>query len=111
MEKEKLIKKELKKLIAIYEPILAEKAAIVMPMLENAAFMKVTMDELQAIINKAGCSEQYKNGENQFGRKATAEISAYNQLMKTYTALFDRLDKALPKGTAKSKLESLMSDG
>ena len=67
--KEERIKKELNRLKRIYRVLTPNKLAIVTPLLENAAFMKVTLEDLQKIINDNGCSDEYQNGANQFGKR------------------------------------------
>ena len=78
--KEQRIKTEWSRLKAIYSDLPDNKKAIVFPLLQNLAFMKITLDDLQQSINENGCSEDYKNGENQYGRKAAADLQAYNSL-------------------------------
>ena len=94
--KEQRIKTEWSRLKAIYSDLPDSKKAIVFPLLQNLAFMKITLDDLQQSINENGCSEDYKNGENQYGRKAAADLQAYNSLIKNYNAVSDRLEKLLP---------------
>lgn len=107
ISKEVRVKKEFLRLRKVYKGLPASKQLIVMPLLENLAFMKVTLDDLQKNINAAGCSEEWKNGENQFGKKASADLQAYNSLIKNYNTVSDRLDKMLPPEQRKSKLEAL----
>ena len=72
LSKETRIKRELNRLKKFYSELPQNRLAIVMPLLENMAFMKITLDDLQKSINEHGCSDEYKNGENQYGRKAGA---------------------------------------
>ena len=72
--------------------------------------MKVTLEDLQEAINENGCSEQYKNGANQYGKKASADVQAYNAMIKNYTNVLDKLDKLLPPEREKSKLEEFMNE-
>ena len=108
--KEYRIHKELNRLKRIYSALPQNKLAIVTPLLENAAFMKITLDELQDSINENGCSDEYKNGANQYGKKAAADLQAYNSLIKNYNAISDRLEKLLPPERRKGKLEELMDE-
>lgn len=78
--KEQRIKTEWSRLKAICSDLPDNKKAIVFPLLQNLAFMKITLDDLQQSINENGCSEDYKNGENQYRRKAAADLQAYNSL-------------------------------
>lgn len=110
LNKETRIKKELQRLKKIYSVLPKNKQAIVTPLLENAAFMKITLDDLQESINTNGCSDEYKNGANQYGKKAAADLQAYNSLIKNYNTISDRLEKLLPTDQKKSKLGELMNE-
>ena len=80
-------------------------------MLENAAFMIVTLADLQDEINASGAVDEYHNGANQSGKKASATIQAYNSTVKTFTALMDRLMAKLPKDQRASALSDFLSGG
>ena len=110
LSKEERIKKELLRLKRIYSGLPKNKLAIVTPLLENAAFMKITLDDLQKSINESGCSEDYKNGANQYGKKASSDLQAYNSLIKNYNTISDRLEKMLPPEERKSRLGELMNE-
>ena len=108
--KETRIKQELIRLEEIYRGLPENKLAIVIPLLENASFMKITLEDLQESINRNGCSEEYKNGENQYGKKAAADLQAYNSLLKNYNTISDRLEKLLPPEQRESRLEDLRDE-
>ena len=80
------------------------------PLLHNAAFMKVTLEDLQLAINENGVTDSYQNGANQSGTKASADLQAYNSLAKVYNALMDKLSAKLPKAARKSRLEAMMDE-
>lgn len=109
-KKETRIKDELARLSEIYKVLPPNTLAIVMPLLENAAFMKVTLDDLQEVINANGCSDDYQNGANQFGKKASADLQAYNSLIKNYNTVSDRLEKLLPPEQRKSRLREMQNE-
>ena len=109
-KKETRIKDELARLSDIYKVLPPNTLAIVMPLLENAAFMKVTLDDLQEVINANGCSDDYQNGANQFGKKASADLQAYNSLIKNYNTVSDRLEKLLPPEQRKSRLREMQDE-
>ena len=60
--------------MAHYAELPKNQMAIVEPLIQNAAFMKITLDDLQKSINADGCSEEYMNGANQYGKKASADL-------------------------------------
>lgn len=80
------------------------------PLLQNAAFMKVTLEDLQCQINENGVTDQYQNGANQSGTKASADLQAYNSLAKVYNALMDKLSGKLPKIMKQSRLAALRNE-
>lgn len=106
LSKQKRIEQELKKLNELYADLPQNKAKLLAPLIQNASFMKVTLEELQATINEEGATDEYCNGSNQFGRKQSANIQAYNSLIKNYNAVIDKLEKLLPVETKKSKLST-----
>lgn len=110
MAVDKRIKKEIARLKKIYKELPDNRFVLVLPLIENAAFMRVTLDDLQESIAANGVTEEYKNGANQYGTKASAELSAYNSTVKNYTAVIDRLDKMLPAAAAKSRLAALRDE-
>ena len=88
---------ELEKLEKLFSPLPENERAFLQPLLENAAFMRATLDELQIKIRLEGATDEYQNGANQCGVKISAAIQAYNQVMKTYHSLMDKLLAKLPE--------------
>jgi hypothetical protein len=93
---------ELARLEKLFSPLPANERTFIQPLLENAAFMRVTLDELQIKIRLEGATDEYQNGANQCGVKISAAIQAYNQLMKTYHTLMDKLMAKLPQEVNKA---------
>ena len=104
LSKVKRIEQELNKLNELYASLPENKLKLLAPLIQNASFMKVTLEELQETINSEGATDEYCNGQNQFGRKQSANIQAYNSLIKNYNAVIDKLEKLLPVETKKTKL-------
>lgn len=100
---------ELEKLEKLFCPLPENERTFIQPLLENAAFMRATLDELQIKIRLEGATDEYQNGANQCGVKISAAIQAYNQLMKTYHTLMDKLMAKLPP-EAKAKKDGLELD-
>ena len=96
MTKEKRIKQEKDFLLGFFEDATEDKLAIVIPMIENAAFMRVTLDDLQKEVLSGGVVEHYQNGENQSGMKQSAALQAYNALLKSYTNVMKSLYNYMP---------------
>ena len=67
IEKNKKINKEINKLKKIFKELPKNRKEMSEKLIENAAFMSVTLDELKDDIKKYGVKETYVNGANQFG--------------------------------------------
>ena len=69
---------------------------MITPILQNAAFMRVTLEDLQQLILEEGVVDEYQNGENQHGKKQSAALQSYNALVKNYAAVSKTLTQMLP---------------
>lgn len=94
--KEKMIDNEYKKLSKLFDGVDERKKTIIDPLLHNSAFMCVTLKELEKTIMDEGTAEEYHNGANQFGRKISADLQAYNNLLKNYQLIQTKLLKLVP---------------
>lgn len=106
-DRDKEIKKEYRALKKLFQGIPENKFALIDPLLHNQAFMKIILDELQEAIKAEGAVEEYQNGANQKGRKASANLQAYNNTVKQFNAINKRLAEMLPEEKKLSKLEML----
>lgn len=97
LSKEERIKAELDRITKFFEKADGNQRAIVTPLLQNASFMKVTLEDLQKVINTEGTTERYQNGQNQHGFKSSASLQAYNSLIKNYTSVIKSLSAILPQ--------------
>ena len=100
LDKDALIKKEVTKLTNIFKNLSTGTKNSITNLINEAAFMSVSLSELRAIINKKGYIEEYQNGENQKGIKKAAEVDIYNSLIKHYMAIMKQLLDLLPKTEA-----------
>ena len=96
MTKEERINDELTRISRRFEKADGNQRAIAAPLIQNAAFMKVTLEDLQEIINAEGVVDEYKNGANQYGMKQSATLQSYNALIKNYASVIKTLSQILP---------------
>ena len=94
--KEKRIKQELTRISKFFEKADGNQRALVAPLLQNAAFMAITLEDLQETINAEGATDEYQNGANQRGIKQSATLQSYNALIKNYTTVIKALSAVLP---------------
>ena len=92
-----LIENEKNRIGHYFEGMPENKKAIISPLIQNAAFMKVTLESLQERINSEGVTEIYQNGANQCGVKQSATLQSYNSLIKNYAGAIKTLSQFLPQ--------------
>lgn len=96
------VRKEFLKLKKIYRFLPKDTFKVNENLIKNAAFMAVSLQELQALIDDNGYTEEYKNGQNQKGIKKSSEVDIYNTYIKNYTTIIKMLNELLPKSAASS---------
>jgi len=110
LSKEKRIQAEYARMKKLFAALPENELNFCDPLLQNAAFMKATLEDLQLAINANGVTDVYQNGANQSGTKASADLQAYNSLAKVYNALMDKLSGKLPKMMKQSRLAALRDE-
>ena len=96
MTKDYFIKCEIKRLKKIFENLSQDASAVAEKLIENAAFMAVSLNELQGLINEHGYTEEYQNGANQSGIKKSSEVEIYNTMIKNFNTTMKQLIDMLP---------------
>ena len=101
IEKEKRIKAEESRLKRIYKKIGSEKMNLAIGAIQRAAFLRVSLQELEDDINENGYTEKFQQGNQEpYDRKrpnAETYKSFYDSYLKTVKQLTDMLPKAEPK--------------
>jgi hypothetical protein len=103
IEKEKRIKREMTRLNSLLKNLDPKKKRAVSSLIKNAAFMAVTLEDLQEEINKNGVTEQYQNGANQYGVKKSSAVEVYNTMIKNHVQVMKQLTDLLPKEQPKEE--------
>lgn len=67
------------------------------PLMHRAAFMRITLEDLEETINQNGPVCEYQNGENQWGTKKSPEVDIYNTMAKNYAAVMKQLLSSIPE--------------
>lgn len=100
LNKEENIKKEERRLNKIFANIDEKKKKTVQSLISSAAFMAVSIKELEGIINIKGYVEEYQNGANQKGYKESSEVKIYNTMVKNHMNCIKQLIDLLPKNNS-----------
>lgn len=90
------IKDEIKRINKMLDALSPTVLEIAKDLISNAAFMAVSLRELQDIINAEGYTEEYRNGANQFGVKKKSEVEIYNTMIKNFNATMKQLFDIIP---------------
>lgn len=96
MDKTLEIKKEEKKLNTIFKDIPEDKKSLCEGLIKNAAFMYVTLEELQEEINENGAMIKYQSGNGFDTIRDNPAQKAYTTMISRYTGIIDQLNKMLP---------------
>lgn len=77
-------------------------------LIDNAAFMTIHLQDLQAELNEHGCVEEYRNGETQYGMKKSAAADIYTTMYKNYIATIKQLAELAPDNVGTDELSMFM---
>ena len=91
------IKKEQKRLQEIFKNLDTSKKKTVEKLIEDAAFMAVTLEETRQIIARDGIVETYQNGANQTGVKKSSAVEVYDKMVNTYSRVVKLLTDLIPE--------------
>ena len=77
-------------------------------LIDRAAFITVSLEDLEAQLNEIGWTEYYQNGETQSGWKKSAAADVHISLTKNLNTIIKQLLELVPPAKKSSKLEELM---
>jgi nicotinic acid mononucleotide adenylyltransferase len=101
LQKVARLNEEIKRLNKILSKVDKKTKKAVHSLIENAAFMAITLEDLQQHINRHGTVTEYQNGENQWGTKKSPEVEIYNTMIKNHMAVMKQLTDLIPKEETK----------
>lgn len=96
-------KKEKSRLLKLFGGLEKEKLKIVDGLIERAAFMRVALEDLEAVVNDEGVLDLFKQGDYSYNREHPA-LKSYNQTIKNYTSVIKQLTDNLPSNAEKDEL-------
>ena len=100
LERDAMIKKELKRLGKISKELDESKRAVFEKLINEAAFLAVTLEETHLIIVRDGVIEECQNGANQRGLKKSSAVEVYDKSINTYAKIIDQINRLLPDNKA-----------
>lgn len=104
------IKKERDRLLDIFVGLDENKLRTCYALIDRAAYITVSLEELEEELNETGWVETYQNGENQMGRKKAAAADVHISLTKNLNAIMKQLLEFVPPAQKASRLQEMMSE-
>src|SRR5690606_26480354 len=96
-EKEKRIKREEARLKKIFADLPEDIRRVAEGLIKEAAFMRVTLEETRAVIDREGVIERFEQGAQRFLREHPA-TKVYAAMINRYSAVVKQLIDLLPDG-------------
>ena len=96
MEKSERIAAKRAELEAVLSDLSDEQRKLAADLIGQAAFLSVTLEDLNESITRDGTTEEYTNGRNQAGRKVSSDAKLYAQLIARYSGIVTKLMKFAP---------------
>ena len=96
LTKEAKVKREKNRLNKVFKALDKNKLDTVRSLINTAAFIAVTLDELQEIINTEGYISEYKNGANQWGKKQSEAVEIHISMTRNLTTIIKQLTDLAP---------------
>lgn len=106
--KETRIKKERKRLAEIFKDLEPNKLNTCQALIDRAAFITISLQDIEVQLNEIGWTEYYQNGENQSGWKKSAAADVHISLTKNLNAIVKQLLDLVPPAQKESRLAALM---
>lgn len=84
-----------------------QKLKVMMPIIENVAWMKVKLEDARELIRDADIVVEYDNGGGQRGIRENPLFKGYESLWKSYISGMNQIMDVLPEEKAKEAEEIL----
>ena len=107
LEKEKKIKQEVNRIKKLYKDFEKDKSKVLEGLINEAAFMKLSLEELRNDLIKNGLTELFEQGEQSFYRERP-EVKVYTNFMQKYSVVMKQLIDLLPIEIKKEEADALM---
>lgn len=96
LTKDEKIKKEIRRLKRIYKGLEGKKKQVAEGLINEAAFMKATLEELKILIDEKGPIDEMPQGDYSILREHPA-VKTYNTMIQRYGTIMKQLTDLLPK--------------
>lgn len=91
-----------------YKELPKEKVKVVEGLINEAAFMKITLEETRETLMTEGTTELFEQGEQRFTRKHPC-VDIYTTMINRYSTVMKQLIEFMPPEEKKEKTDELMA--
>lgn len=109
IKKSTRIEREKQRLLKLFEDLDKNKLKTCATLIDRAAFITISLQDLEEELNERGWTEFYQNGENQSGYKKSAAADVHISLTKNLNAIIKQLLELVPAEKKASKLSEMMN--
>ncbi len=102
-DREERIKAEQRRLKRFYKSLSGEKKGLAAGLIERAAFMRISCEDLEEDLRENGWTELFSQGNQEPYQRARPQGTMYNALAKNYRETIKQLDALLPKEERKAQ--------
>lgn len=103
-KQDELINEEITRLSNIFKDLDEERKEIAKSLIQNASFMKVTLEQLQDDVKTKGATYLFEQGSQKMIVENPSQKS-YNTMINRYAAIYKQLADLLPKGNKQDQDE------
>lgn len=107
LEREKKIKQEVNRLKKLYKDFDKDKSKAIEGLINEAAFMKVTLEDSRTDLIRNGLTEFFEQGEQCFKRERP-EVKIYTTFIQRYSNVMKQLIDLLPIEIKKEEADQLI---
>lgn len=109
IDKDRLVNNEINRLTKLFKDIDRNKRLTAKGLIEEAAYMKITLQELKVEIDKHGPIDEMPQGDYSILREHPA-LKSYNTMVQRYTNIIDKLTNLHPKEEIKKEVDDGFED-
>lgn len=106
--KEKEIKAEVVRIKKMFKEMSKEKLKIIEGLINEAAFMKITLEGIRQELLEEGTTEWFQQGAQKFKRQHPS-VDTYTTLISKYSTVMNQLLNQLPEEEKKNEVDALMN--
>jgi hypothetical protein len=110
LKKTTRIAREKDRLKAIFSGLDENKLSTCYALIDRAAFITISLEDLEEELNRTGWTETYTNGQYQEGVKKSAAADTHISLTKNLNAIMKQLLDLVPPAQKASRLQEMINE-